>query len=622
MDTTFYAKFRRHKPSRRDSLASAASHRRLPKWLLHFLKKKFPHDSETPLDSKRSSSTPSHSSDSSGDDVVVYSDTGYPRIDGDHQVATIDSEPAILRFLDRITQRIKLELDLDNNDGHKTHGSGQKRHADNPNQGSHEEKKQKQGQGPQNTGGGGGGGGGKKNGGGNGGKQPPADGHRYPVPPPHSGPQKKLPFACPFHKFDPVRYDCCGSVRPKRPCDVSQHIKRCHSLRDVKQKTANTEHANNAESADNNELAGNAEAEEEVSFYCPKCRMEFFGTAAEANLQQHLPCQTPQPATIEQTGMLLPAEFAQLIAARNKASGDIPKWYAMWKACLPNQPVPKSPYFALPGQEAVVETLAVLPEVEVETLAPRSQAGEIIRRALNDCLSHFFLAEDEIDVIVNQALNGLYPGSSGAEPQTSTDTRLEVQQRQMPRRQMFQHQISQQPLNDAVTSTVFGPSAFPAAPQAYPPSHQLYQNPSDPAPFAPTPRVVPKANAQIQKPYYGAPFADATVLALPPQHSPQMSPPAADIETGPPVPFRSAPGPVASETLPASQAMNNSSLYDVNDDIFDGTGFPVPNQNGANVSRFPSLEGNGFPMNNGIDYNGLPWWSNNGYQDPNWSNGL
>ncbi|RGP58807.1 hypothetical protein FLONG3_11378, partial [Fusarium longipes] len=321
--------------------------------------------------------------------------------------------------------------------------------ADNPDQGRRGEKKQKQGQGSRNTGGGGG----KKNGGGNGGGKQPPDGHRYPVPPPHSGPQKKPPFACPFHKFDPIRYDGCSSVRLKRPCDVSQHIRRCHLLGDVKQKTAN------AEPGDNVELVGNAEAEEEVALYCPKCRMEFHGTTAEANLRQHLPCQTPQPATIEQTGMLLPKEFVQLNAARNNASRDIAKWYAMWKACFPNKPIPKSPYFALPGQEAVVETLTVLPEVEVETLAPRSQGGEIIRRALNDCPSHCFFTKDEIDAVVNKVLNGLYRGSSGAEPQTSTetDTCLEVQRRQMPQRQMFQQQISQQPFNGAVD------------PQAYPP---------------------------------------------------------------------------------------------------------------------------------------------------------
>ncbi|KAL4723518.1 hypothetical protein ACLX1H_009153 [Fusarium chlamydosporum] len=636
MYTTFYAKFHRHKPPRRKPLASPASHRRLPKRLLHLFKQKSPHDSETPLASKRNSSTASDSSDSSSDGEVVYSDTGCPRIGGDHQVVTVDSEPAILRFLNRIAQRLTLELDLDSSDGHKTHASSQKRHADNPDQGSREEKKQKQGQGSRNTGGGGGGG--KKNGGGNGGgsggKQPP-DGHRYPVPPPHSGPQKQPPFACPFHKLDPVRYDCCSSVRLKRPCDVSQHIKRCHLLRDFKQKTASAEHADNAEPADNVELVGNAEAEEEVALYCSKCRMEFFGTTAEANLRQHLPCQKPQPATIEQTGMLLPAEFVQLIAARNKASGDVPKWYAMWKACLPNKPVPKSPYFALPGQEAVVEKLTILPEVEVETLPPRSQGGEIIRRALHDYPSHFFFTEDDIDAIVNQALNELYPGSSGAEPQTSTDTRLEVQQRQTPQRQMFQQQMSQQPFNGAVTSTVLDPSAFLAALQAYPPWHQLRQNPSAPAPFAPTPRVVPQtvpppalqANAQTQKPCYGAPFVDTTAFALPHQHSPQMSPPAADMETGPPVPFRSAPGPVASETSPASQVINNSSLYDVNDGGFDGTGFPAPNQSGADVSGFPSLEGNGFLTNNGLNDNGLngnglngngfPWWSNNGCQDPN-----
>ncbi|KAM0185729.1 hypothetical protein ACHAPI_012066 [Fusarium lateritium] len=625
MDTAFYAKFRRHRPLRREPLASQASHRRLPKRLLHLFKQKSPHDSETPLASKRSSSTPSDSSDSFSDGKVVYSDTGCPRIDEDRQVVTADSEPAILRLLNRIAQRLKLELDLDSNDGHKTHGSSQKRHAENPDQGSRGEKKQKQGQGSRNTGGRGGGG--KKNGGGNGGKQPP-DGHRYPVPSPHSGSQKKPPFACPFHKFDPVRYDFCSSVRLKRACDVSQHIRRCHLLRDVKQKTAEAEHADNAEPADNVELVGNAEAEEEVALYCSKCRMGFFGTTAEANLRQHLPCQTPQPATIEQTGMLLPAEFGQLNDARNKASGDIPKWYAMWEACLPNKPIPKSPYFALPGQEAVVETLTVVPEVEVETLAPRSQGREIIRRALLDCPSHFFFPEDEIDGIINQALNGLYPGSSGAEPQTSTDTRLEA------RRQMLQQQISQQPFNGAVTSTVtstvFNPSAFLAAPQAYPPSHQLYQNPSALAPFAPTPRVVPQTvpppapqtNAQTQKPYYGAPFVDTTTFALPPQHSPQMSPPAADIETGHPVPFRSAPGPVASETSPASQAINNSSLYDVNDGGFDGTGFLAPNQSGADVSGLPFLEGNGFHTNNGLNDNGFPWRSNNGCQDPNRGYGL
>lgn len=532
-------------------------------------------------------------------------------------MVTVDSEPAIWRSINRIAQRIKLELDLDSSDGHKTHGSSQKRHTDNPDQGSREEKKQKQGRGTRNTGGGGGGGkkNGGVNGGGSGGKQPP-DGHRFPDPPPHSAPQF---FACPFHKFDPVRYDCCSSVRLTRLCDVSQHIWRCHRLRDVKQKTANAKHADNAGSTDNVELVGSAEAEEKVAVYCPKCRMEFFGTTAEANLRQHLPCQTPQPATSEQTGVLLPKEFEGLVEARKKATGDIPKWYAMWNACLPNKPPPKSPYFALPGQEAVVETSTVVPEVEVETLVPRSQGEEIIRQALQDCPSHFFFPEDEIDAIVNHALNGLYPGSSGAEPQTSTDTRLEVPQRQMPERQMFQQQISQQPFNGAVAPTVFDPSVFPAAPQAYPPSHQLYQHPSAPAPFAPTPRVVPppapQTNTQTQEPsnYYGAPFVNTPAFALPTQHSTQMSPPAANFETGPPMPFRSAHGPVASETSPASQA-NGTSFYDVNDGGFDGRGFPAPSQSGADVSSFSFLEGNGVPTNNGSS-DGFSWWGNNGYQD-------
>ncbi|KAG9500730.1 hypothetical protein J7337_006410 [Fusarium musae] len=612
MDTTF----RRHKPSHREPLASPASHKRLLKRLLYLFKQKSPHVSETPLASKRSSSTPSDSSDSCGDGVVVYSDTGCPRIDEDHQVVTVDSEPANSRFLDRIAQRLRLELDLDSNDGHKTHGSGQKRHADNPDQGSREEKKQKQGQGSRDTGGGGG----KKNGGRNGGKQPP-DGHRYPVPPPHTGPQKNPPFACPFHKIDRIRYEGCSKVRLKRLSDVSQHIERRHVLKEVKQKTANadndTEAADDdAEAADDVEFVSNAGAEEQVTLYCPKCRMEFFGTTAEANLGQHLPCRARQPATIEQTGVLLPAEFDRLIAARTKASGDIPKWNAMWKTCFPDKPVPKSPYFALPGQEAVT----VLPEVEVETPVPRSQAAKIIRRALNDCPSHFIFTEGEIDTIVDQALNGIYPG----EPQTSTDTRLEVQQRQMPRRQLSQQQISQQPFNGAVASTVFDPSAVPAAPQAHPPSHQLYQNPSAPAPFAPTPQVAPQtvpppgplSNTQTPQSYYGAPFVDPTALTLPPQHSPQLSPPAADVGTGPPVAFRSAPGPVASETSPASY---NSSLYGRG---LGGTGFSVPNQNGADVSGFPSLECNGFPTNNGLNNDGFRWWSDNGYQDPSRRYGL
>ncbi|KAH6949283.1 hypothetical protein DER45DRAFT_97091 [Fusarium avenaceum] len=561
MYTTFYAKLRRHKTPR-EPLASLASHRRLPKRLLHLFKQKFPHDSETTLSSKRSSSTPSDSSERSSNGKVVYSDTGFPRIDGDHQVVTVDSEPAIFGFLNRIAQRLKLELDLESNDGHKTHGSSQKRHADNPNQGS-EEKKQKQGQGSRKTGGGGGGGGGggKKNGGGNGGKQP--DGHRYPAPPPHSGPQKK-PLACPFHKLDPVRYDCCSSVRPKRPSDVSQHIMRCHLLRDVKLKTANAEHADNAEPADNTEpaddveLVGNAKAEQDVALYCPKCRMEFFGLTAEANLRQHLPCQTPHPATIEQTGMLLPAEFVKLSAARKKATGDIDKWNAMWKMCFPNKPVPKSPYFALPGQEAVVETLTVLPEVEVETLAPRSQGGEIIRRVLHDCLSHLFLTEDEIDTIVNQALNGIYPGSSGAEPQTSTDTRLEAQQRQMPQQQMPQQQMPQQQM-----------------PQQQMPQQQMPQQ---------------------QMPQQQMPQQQMPQQQMPQQQMPQQQMPQQQISQQP---FNGAVTPTVvdpSALFAAPQA------------------YPPSHQ----LCQNPYLEGNDFPMNNGLNGNGFQWWYDNGYQDPNW----
>ncbi|UPK99986.1 hypothetical protein LCI18_010921 [Fusarium solani-melongenae] len=142
---------------------------------------------------------------------------------------------------------------------------------------------------------------------GNDGRKKP-DGPRYP----ESSTMPRL-FDCPFHKSDPVRYQCCNGY--ERFCDVKLHIERRHLLKEEKP-------------------------------YCPNCRIEFSrGGRAARDLHMRGICSK---RSIRETGMLLPAEWnvwkRDLRQIGDNAPGE-PKWNYMWAKIFDSPP--PSPYVGI-----------------------------------------------------------------------------------------------------------------------------------------------------------------------------------------------------------------------------------------------------------------------------------
>ncbi|PNP85186.1 hypothetical protein FNYG_01415 [Fusarium nygamai] len=177
------------------------------------------------------------------------------------------------------------------------------------------------------SGSGGGGKGGKGRGGGNG--PPPPDGWRFP-PLGDARPPKCL--GCPFYMTEPLRYHECSSLRLQRPSDVSQHIKRTHLLQEI-----GLGFLRDTESIDRTEgsEAGTYTNANDITLYHATCRIEFHGPTAEENRQDHCRNLECVEAGIEDTGVMLPAEYDILTGARDAVSGSVAKWYAMWKVCYP-----------------------------------------------------------------------------------------------------------------------------------------------------------------------------------------------------------------------------------------------------------------------------------------------
>ncbi|KAM0205483.1 hypothetical protein ACHAPA_009657 [Fusarium lateritium] len=155
------------------------------------------------------------------------------------------------------------------------------------------------------------------------GKAPPPDGPRYPP----SGPTLRKRFECPFHKDSPDWYYMCKGKCMPRISDVTNHLKRRHLLLRV-----------------GIDLGRNTQPQDIVD-YCPRCRIEFHGFGAAGRLQDHLGQENKcQEATIQQTGVMLLAEFEELKRELRSASDEVAKWFIIWRMCFLQIPPPSSPY--------------------------------------------------------------------------------------------------------------------------------------------------------------------------------------------------------------------------------------------------------------------------------------
>ncbi|PNP85128.1 hypothetical protein FNYG_01653 [Fusarium nygamai] len=199
------------------------------------------------------------------------------------------------------------------------------------------------------------------------------DGLRYPR---HNNPSRGM-FACPFHKYDPVRYTKCLNIRLARISDVMQHIKRRHVLNF------------RAKDIDFGSLILKAK---DTIVYCHKCRHEFHGLGADIRLQYHvLHCVTSsQPATIENTGVLLPKEFEGLKSEMRSVSGDIAKWNVMWQMFFPFSPT-LSPY--------------------VDIVVSRQQAQEILQTLLGSSAVDPLSSSETRQSAIDGAVSAIYSGS-------------------------------------------------------------------------------------------------------------------------------------------------------------------------------------------------------------------
>ncbi|KAF5707951.1 ankyrin 3 [Fusarium mundagurra] len=199
------------------------------------------------------------------------------------------------------------------------------------------------------------------------------DGLRYPH---HNNPSRGL-FACPFHKYDPVRYTKCLNIRLASISYVMQHIRKRHVL-NLKPKDI-----------DYGPLPPNPK---DISVYCPQCRHEFHGLGADIRLQHHGRfCEnSSQPATIENTGVLLPHEFDRLKLEMRSVSGDIAKWDVMWQIFFPFSPT-SSPY--------------------VDIVVSRQQAQEILQTLLRSSAVHPLSSSETRQSAIDGAVSAIYDGS-------------------------------------------------------------------------------------------------------------------------------------------------------------------------------------------------------------------
>ncbi|KAF5562982.1 ankyrin protein [Fusarium phyllophilum] len=361
------------KPSPNQPLASTNSHGILSKEPWRYTEPKATHGS---------SATAVNSSDDKVKDSLstAMNDIDYPWT---HHVPPIMLEPSFLDALDELLDKFKNQLIL-SNDGHLRAHGGHSHKTNSRRYGERNRKGQSTGQDSARPGSGGGG---KDTKGKGTDPEPPPDGFRYPP-----SDEVKLPkvFGCPFYITDPIQFHKCSSCRLGRPSDVSQHIERCHLLQEVRLCTTRGEAAGRS-----GVEKGTCTDPNLIKFYDTTCRREFHGLTAEDKCRDHLAGGCYDSKTIEDTGILLPTELTTLKSERDKATGPVAKWYAMWRVCfLPTgfRAIPVSPY--------------------VQTIVSREQAEAVVRRALEPRV-----IPADYSLLLSQILNGIYLITYATDPE-------------------------------------------------------------------------------------------------------------------------------------------------------------------------------------------------------------
>lgn len=119
--------------------------------------------------------------------------------------------------------------------------------------------------------------------------------------------ERKISFACPYSKKDPMRHRDCYKYTLTRIRDVKQHLTRCHRR----------------------------------PLYCPRC-FEIFET--EDSRDEHIiACDIASPSTTRPDG-ITEAQRQQLSKKSTPNSPFEDQWFAIWNILFPGSPPPKSPY--------------------------------------------------------------------------------------------------------------------------------------------------------------------------------------------------------------------------------------------------------------------------------------
>lgn len=153
------------------------------------------------------------------------------------------------------------------------------------------------------------------------------DGPRFPQP--QDSPDRKT-FKCPFYKFDPARYHKCKGHHITSISYVTQHILRCHVLKQCTMDVQET--AQSTSTGDTSSYPLKTTDPDKIVFYCPTCRDEFRGRGADVRFEHHPACEAK---SIAQTGVLLPAEFDKLKKEVTATSGNDNKWDKIWTTLYP-----------------------------------------------------------------------------------------------------------------------------------------------------------------------------------------------------------------------------------------------------------------------------------------------
>ncbi|KAF5984619.1 ankyrin 3 [Fusarium coicis] len=220
------------------------------------------------------------------------------------------------------------------------------------------------------------------------------DGPRYPCLETDYRPPRR--FQCPFHKHTPARFSSCGPSRFTSISYVEQHIGRRHLLREAVLGLPT------GVRPDTVLEPITTHRPEHINVYCKWCRNEFQGPGAERRLYDHtMGCEARnEPATIEQTGVLLPEEFEELRSSVSEVPGPIAKWSAIWGKCFPSTEIPP-PY--------------------VDTVVSQGQAQLILQQLLALSAAEPWSSAETRQSWIEKALSAIYSGSpfTAGEPQVN-----------------------------------------------------------------------------------------------------------------------------------------------------------------------------------------------------------